>query len=210
MRKSFFLLVVMVLVFIQACKTTDNNVIPNIPPTITASDFTGSIDENSATGTSIGTIEATTSEGTLSYSINSQSPAGAVALDASTGEFTVADATIFDYETNKSVTGLVDIMNGDSTKQINFTININDVDETISTTITANDFTGSIDENSSSGTSIGTINATTNQGTLSYSIGSQSPAGAVDLNASNGEFTVADANIFDYETNTNVTGVVVL
>ncbi|HAS40508.1 MAG TPA: hypothetical protein DCS93_08515 [Microscillaceae bacterium] len=168
---------------------------------ITASDFTGSIDENSANGTAIGTVTASTDQGNLAYSIVSQTLAGAVAINSATGALTVADAAIFDFETNTKVTGKIKVASSDVSKEVNFTVNINNVTE-----ITASDFTASIDENSANGTAIGTITASTDQGNLSFSIASQNPTGAVAINSSTGALTVADAAIFDFETNTKVTG----
>ena len=170
---------------------------------VTASDFTGNIDENPTNGAAIGTISASTDQGSLSYSIVSQTPSGVVTINSTNGALTVANAAAFDFETNTKVTGVVKVANGDASKQVNFTIDINNVIE-----VTASNFTGNIDENSPNGTAIGTISANTDQGSLSYSIVSQAPTGAVAINSTSGALTVADVAVFDFETNTKVTGTV--
>lgn len=97
-------------------------------PVVTLSDFTASIDENSKNGTSLGKVSATTDKGNLTYSITSQTPNGALAINATTGEITIADETAFDYETNTEITAKVKVVNGETTKTANVTITINDVE----------------------------------------------------------------------------------
>ena len=98
--------------------------------TITASDFTATIDENPDAMAAIGTVTASASDNsTLTYSISTQSVAGALAIDASTGALTVADASAFDYETNTSITGTYKATSGDVEEEGDINITINDVDE---------------------------------------------------------------------------------
>ncbi|MGB3589040.1 MAG: hypothetical protein WBA23_21005 [Tunicatimonas sp.] len=141
--------------------------------------------------------------GTITYSIASQSVAGAVSISAN-GELTIADISAFDHETNAQITGKYLAKVGSATDRANFIITVDDVDDI---TVTATDFTSDVDENSASGTIIGTVTTTLTDGTgtLSYSIVNQSIAGAVSIN-SDGELEVATVNVFDYETNTQITG----
>lgn len=119
-KKTLFLLSLIGFIFLQAC--SDEDASPE--STITVSDFTGNIAENPTNGTSIGTVTASTTQGTLSFSIISQTPSNAVAINANSGELTVADASLFDFETNQSITGVISVTNGTQTEQLNFTINI--------------------------------------------------------------------------------------
>ncbi len=76
---------------------------------ITSIDITGltqlTIQENSPKGTQIVEITATVAntEETPVYSITSQNPAGAIALEGN--KMVIADSSVFDHETNKEVTG---------------------------------------------------------------------------------------------------------
>jgi len=165
---------------------------------LSVQDFSVTIDENPSNGAILGIVQAT-GDGTLSYSITSQTPAGALAIDTSTGELTVADTMLFDYETNPTLTATIAVDNSGNTQNLTATITLNNVNELI-----AQDFAITIDENPSNGAILGTVQAT-GDGTLSYSITSQTPAGAIAINANTGELTVVDATLFDFETNPTIT-----
>ena len=164
---------------------------------ISAQDLTVTIDENPTTGQAVGTIQVT-GGGTLSFSITSQTPAGALNINASTGELTVADPNLFDFETTPVITADISVNNSVSTATAIATINLNDVDE-----ISVQALTVEMDENPTSGQVIGTLQATSSE-ILSYTITYQNPAGAFDINSSTGELTVDDASLFDFETNPNM------
>ena len=171
-----------------------------IDPVITASDLAVSIDENPIAGTTIGTIQASVNTGSLQFSLVSQTTDGALAVNATSGEVTVADATLFDFETVQSLTANVSITSGSVSDNVTVTITLLDVDESIQIIITASNLTTSIPENPEAGASLGTIEASVNTGSLQYSLTSQSVVGALAVNATSGEVTVADATLFDFET----------
>lgn len=104
---------------------------PNPSPTITitASDFSVTIAENPAAGAVLGTVQANASSGSVSFAITSQSVAGAIAINASTGELTVANASLFDFETQSTLTAVVRASSGGSTDDATITITLTDVDE---------------------------------------------------------------------------------
>tara|TARA_Y100001972_G_C7660751_1_gene333256 strand:+ start:1667 stop:2839 length:1173 start_codon:yes stop_codon:yes gene_type:complete len=164
---------------------------------LTVQDFSVSIDENPSNGLSLGTVEAS-GEGTLSYSITSATPTGALTIDAGTGELTVTDATLFDYETNPVITAEVSVDQSGSVQTLTATINLNNVSE-----LYAQDLSAYINENPSNGQYIGAIYATGDD-PISYTITAQYPDGAVDIDASTGQLTVADSALFDYEQNGSV------
>ena len=116
----------MIIVFLFSCGET---VEPTVEITINLSNFTASIDENPAAGTSIGTVSGGTNEGSISYSLSEQNPNGALAIDPASGEITVADANAFDFETNQRITATVTASNGGVSEDASVTITINDVDE---------------------------------------------------------------------------------
>ncbi len=78
--------------------------------------------ENSPKGTLIGEITATVAntEETPVYSITSQSPAGAIALEGN--KMVIANANAFDYDTNKELTGEIQATVGGVTTTANFTV----------------------------------------------------------------------------------------
>ncbi|MGM0581171.1 MAG: Ig-like domain-containing protein, partial [Bacteroidota bacterium] len=176
-----------------------NDIEENSAPTISDQEF--EIDENSTTGTEIGTIVATDSDGDeLSYSLTSSEIDGAVALSSS-GILTVADSASFDYESNISIEIGVRVSDGEFTDSAVVLITVLDVNENTAPTIDNQEF--EIDENSTTGSEIGSIVATDAEGDeLSYSLTSSEIDGAVALSSS-GILTVADSASFDYESNTS-------
>ncbi|PCE66055.1 hypothetical protein B7P33_01775 [Sediminicola luteus] len=170
---------------------------------LSAQDFSATIDENPTNGQVLGTVQASGS-GNTTFSISTQSPAGAITIDAATGELTVADANLFDFETNPVITATISVESGVDTANITATITLNDVSE-----LNAQDFSTTIDENPTDGQVLGTIQATSN-GTLTFSINSQTPAGALGINAGTGELSVIDPNLFDYETNPIITAEILI
>ena len=100
-----------------------------IPITITVSDLSTTIAENPPANAVLGTVQGSASSGTVTYAITSQSVAGAIAINASNGQLTVADASLFDFETVTSLTAVVRVSAGAVTKDANVTITLTDVDE---------------------------------------------------------------------------------
>lgn len=103
--------------------------------TVTKSDFTGSIAENPSSGDMIGTVSGSTNSGDVTFSLTSESAAGAFSVNASSGALSVADASLYDFETRTSITGVVTVANGAVSQTSNITVNITDVDETDPPTI---------------------------------------------------------------------------
>tara|TARA_R110000851_G_scaffold81391_1_gene178713 strand:- start:3213 stop:4436 length:1224 start_codon:yes stop_codon:yes gene_type:complete len=88
------------------------------------------MDENPTNGQVIGQIEANTNEGDLSFTLSQQqNPAGALAVNATSGELTVADETLFDFETNSIITAVVTVANGGIFQNIAVELNLQDVFE---------------------------------------------------------------------------------
>jgi len=93
------------------------------------SNFIKIVDENIEEGFSIGTVDAKTNGGAIMYTLDSQSPDGALALNTTTGELTVADASLFDFETNQRITGNFTVTSDDKSESGTITINLRDVNE---------------------------------------------------------------------------------
>lgn len=110
---------------IISCSKDDGPIVT----TVTTADVTKNIDENSTNGTVVGTVTGASNTGTVNFSITSQTPNGALSINVTTGELTVADATIFDFETNPTITAIVKVADGEVTKNSNVTVNLNDIDD---------------------------------------------------------------------------------
>ncbi len=75
---SFFL------AFVSCSKDSDQNRTVS-ETSITTEDFSKTMDENPSNGQIIGTVKGSTNEGTVSFSITEQNPAGAFNIDESYG-----------------------------------------------------------------------------------------------------------------------------
>ena len=158
--------------------------------------------ENAANGTVVGTITGTDPDAgdTKSYSF-SDSAGGRFAIDASTGQITVADGSLLNYEsaTSHSVTVRV-TDSGGLTYDETFTINLTDVNETpTDLSLSAN----TVAENAANGTVVGTISGTDPDtgDTKTYSL-TDTAGGRFAIDASTGQITVADGSLLDFESAT--------
>lgn len=133
---SFFLFLSILLLLI-GCSSDDSDAETETEITITASDFLVTIDENPGADQSLGTIDATTNSGSLSFSIIEQSVENAFRINAATGELNVATPDAFDFETNTEITGSVTIDNSGLSENVSVIIILNDVLE-------ANIYTGDV------------------------------------------------------------------
>ncbi len=176
-----------------------NNLNDNNP---SAQGFTKTIDENTANGTSVGTVIATDPDaGThFSYSITSGNADGAFAIDANSGEVKVADSSKLDYETVKSFTLTVQVSDGQHTANTTVTINLNNLNDNQPV---MNDEVFNVDENAAIGTLVGTVIGTdADNDPISYGILSGNETGAFAIDPVTGKITVADGSKLDYETQT--------
>ena len=129
---SKILLLAAIVIFQQCGKGDDGGDpygTPNTEPavvTITASNFTTNFIENPEEGATIGTIQASASSGSVRFSIVSQSESGAILINATTGQITVASASLFDFETLTVISAVVRVTSGSVIKDVTATINIVD------------------------------------------------------------------------------------
>lgn len=115
--------------FIQSCEDSNDDL--NKAITITISNFTINIDENPTADLSLGTVQATTNQGDISFSITEQTPNQAIKINATTGEITILTESLFDYETNPIITGIVRAENSGIYETATITINLNDINEIV-------------------------------------------------------------------------------
>ncbi len=107
------------IVFTLACDSDDGTIVVNLQ------DVTVSLDENPTNGDSVGTVQSDVA--TTNFSITLQSPTGALSINSNTGELLIADATLFDFETNPTITANVTADNAANPAII--TIELNDLFE---------------------------------------------------------------------------------
>lgn len=101
-------------------------------------------------------------------------------IDITTGELTVADASLFDFEGNPVITAT--ISDGEAVSPATVNINLTNINE-----ITVQDLVVTINENPTKGQSIGKV--------------STNGIGVLNIDANTGELTVVDVNLFDFERN---------
>lgn len=173
----------------------------NEAPVITDKSFT--VVENSASGTIVGSIIAFDVDAgqSLAYSITGSTLAGAFAIDATSGQITVANAALLNFEAVSSVTLTVTVTDSGNpalSSSALVTISLTNVNE--APTITNQSF--SVAENSASGTIVGDVAASDVDAgqSLSYSIASGNTGEAFAINATTGRITVANATALDFET----------
>jgi len=108
----------------------------NANPTI--ADQTFGIDENSDNGTSIGTVIASDpDDDPLTYSITAGNTGTTFAINSSTGELTIADNTLLDFETNPSFGLSVAVDDGNS-GSASGTITVNLIQNQVLGTVSTN------------------------------------------------------------------------
>ncbi len=108
--------------------------IVNQAPQIASQTFV--LEENADQGTAVGTITATDADGdVLTYAITDGNSSGAFSLHQSTGDLTVADETLLDFETTPVFTLQVAVNDGNGgVANATITINLVDADEGITGT----------------------------------------------------------------------------
>ncbi len=116
--------------FLSSCGSEDEPVVPVVPIELSVTSIpTITIDENPENGDELATLSGTVNRGDIVFSLSNQNPAGAMAVDATTGKLTVADASKFDFETNPTLTATANATVEGETKSTTITVNLNDLVE---------------------------------------------------------------------------------
>jgi len=109
------------------------------PTEISSSSFTASLDENPAASQPLGTVNATSDGGDITFAIASQTPSGALSIDSVTGEISTADLSLYDYEVNPQITAMISLTADGVTETTTATISLNDISDIIYTHIATAD-----------------------------------------------------------------------
>ncbi len=123
MNTNFLKLSVLILSFLTVSCSNDDD---NNSTQINLQDLQVTIDENPTNGDIVGTVQSNNTS-PLTFSIVSQTPAGALEIDAATGELTVLDAGLFDFETNPTITAIISSSEAVNTATV--TINLSNINE---------------------------------------------------------------------------------
>jgi len=123
--KTHKISVLLVLLLFFSCSENETS----LEITISIEDFETTINENPELGQSLGIVNASTNIGDLIYTIPEQSPTNAIEINSATGELKILTASVFDFETNPTITGIVKVENSGVSDTANITINLNDVNE---------------------------------------------------------------------------------
>ncbi|MEY9591315.1 Ca2+-binding RTX toxin-like protein [Bradyrhizobium yuanmingense] len=163
--------------------------------------------ENADNGTVVGTVAGVDpdADAVLTYSLTNDA-GGRFAIDAATGQITVTNGALLDYEsaTSHAVTVRVTDQTG-LTFDKSFTIEVTDVNESVNHAPTdATLVGGSVAENAASGTIVGTVAGIDPDAgaVLTYSL-SDNAGGRFAIDATTGQITVADGTLLDYEATTS-------
>jgi hypothetical protein len=118
-----------------------------------------SIDENSVSGTVVGSVTASDVDAgdLLSYSIISSTPVSPFAIDAVTGIIQVANSSLLDFESRQTISLQVQVTDvGGLTSTMSVVISLNDLNETPTLINLAG---GTVQENRGAGTFVGQLSA---------------------------------------------------
>jgi len=166
------------------------------------SDQTFSLPENTAIGTLVDTVAANDPDAgqRLTYSFTAGNTNNAFAIDPSTGQITVADSSVLNYEAIPSFALTVQVIdNGTAllSKTATVTINLTNLNEQPA----ISDRTFSLPENTGNGTLMGTVAASDPDAgqSLTYSFTAGNTNNAFAINPSTGQITVADSSVLNYE-----------
>ena len=176
-------------------------------PVITASQSFG-VNENSVNATSVGTVAFSDADSaavnSFTWSITTGNTNNAFAINDSTGELSVADASQLDYESGAILYTLsLTVSDGANTSSAEtVTINVNDLNDNTPAITASQSF--SIDENSANATSVGTVAATDADATATtyqdWTITSGNTNSAFAIDPDTGELTVNTSSELDTET----------
>ena len=170
-------------------------------PVLNAQRF--SVAENSAAATVVGTLVATDPDGVqpLTYRVTGGTGQGVFAVNLTTGQITVANSSLPDFETTPTFTLQVQVTDNGTpplSASAPITIDLTDVNE--KPVLNAQRF--SVAENSAAATVVGTLVATDPDGVqpLTYRVTGGTGQGVFAVNLTTGQITVANSSLPDFET----------
>lgn len=125
MKSIQYIIILFTLFAFLSCSKDEKDTEPVEEITITATNFTITIDENPQNGQVIGIIDASTNSGTLQFEITQENPIGALKVGSTTGEISVLEASLFNYNENPVISATIEIVNGIVSRNVNISITLN-------------------------------------------------------------------------------------
>ena len=182
---------------------TVNPAPPNQAPMISNQNF--SLVENSANNTVVGTVIASDADAgqTLTYEIQSGDTSGAFSLNSTTGQLRVSNSAALDHDVNPQFSLVVRVTDNGSPSQFTeatITITVTAAPTNQSPTISDQSF--NLTENTGTGSVVGTVVASDPDSgqSLTYAITGGNTSGAFSINSSNGQITIANSTLLNFET----------
>lgn len=170
--------------------------------------LTFTIEEYAGTNSTVGVVPSDNPDvnASVTFAIVSGNESGAFSIDAATGEVTVANSELLDFETTPRFLLTVertDASDSNFSGPIEIAIDLTNVNEAPY----LSDSTLAIVENSSDGTVVGDVFASDPDvgSAFQYSIIAGNAAGTFSINAYTGKVTVVNADLLNYEARTSFT-----
>ena len=155
------------------------------------------VDENASNGESVGTAALDPGDqNSVTYEITDGNFEGAFAINNSTGEITVDNTGVIDFEQQTSFDLTVEVTDdgGITVDTAIVTVDINDVSPSISNQ------TFSVAENASNGTTIDTVSLDFgDENSINFSIDGGNIGNAFSIDSFSGEITINDTSAIDFE-----------
>jgi hypothetical protein len=167
---------------------------------VTIENFATTVAENLVLNSVIGTVSASVANGAISLS--DQNPAGALFIDSGTGQLTVANSTVFDFEVNTTISATISITGGSEVKTATVTITVSNVDEVV-----ISNYLTTVAENLTTSTVLGTPTVTGNF-PKTFAIVSQTPANGMTIDSSTGQLLSGNRSLYNYEDRTSLTATI--
>jgi hypothetical protein len=126
--RYFLLLNILLILF--SCSSEENEDTENpIETIVTTNDFTVTINENPNVNQILGLVQGSTNTGSLTFELIEEFPQNSFIIDTLSGQLSVRDQSVYDFETNPIITGKVKIGNGFAYKVSNITIKLNNLND---------------------------------------------------------------------------------
>jgi hypothetical protein len=167
----------------------------DVKPAI-ADQVVGSVSELAPDDTVVGTVIITGDDVPVTYTITNDPSGGGFRIDGSTGEITVDDSSLIDFETASSVDLTVQVSDDGGATVDDAVVTVDILNEA---PVLDDQTLGTVDETAANGTSAGTVVISGDTSPVAFSITTDPTGGGFDMDVATGEITVADHTKLDFE-----------
>ncbi|MBU1424817.1 MAG: cadherin domain-containing protein [Gammaproteobacteria bacterium] len=176
----------------------------NVNKAPTLSNQTFSVNESGASGTVVGTVQASDAGDTLSYSITASSPSTAFSINSSTGVVSVSNSAALVYATNPTFSLTVQVTDtGGLTASATVTVNVNPPGTPTNNAPVIANQTFVVADSAANDTAVGSVVASDPDAgdSLSFSITAGNTDSAFAINPATGVLSVSNSAAVSYTTN---------